>query len=70
MAIINKDEIKGKFEQAKGTVKDKLGEATGNERLEAEGEAQNASGEVQETWGKAKRKVANAIDDVADAVNS
>ena len=70
MAVINKDEIKGKYEQVKGTIKDKVGEATGNERLEAEGEAQHAEGEVQETWGKAKRKVANVIDDVADAVNS
>ena len=69
MAIVNKDEIKGKYEQVKGTIKDKVGEATGNERLEAEGEAQNAKGEVQEAWGETKRKVANVIDDVADAVN-
>jgi len=70
MAIINKDEIKGKYEQAKGTVKDKVGEATGNEQLEAEGEAQHANGEVQETWGKTKRTVSNAIEEVADAVNN
>ena len=30
MAIINNDEVKGKWEQAKGTVKDKVGEVTGN----------------------------------------
>jgi uncharacterized protein YjbJ (UPF0337 family) len=70
MAVINKDEVKGKWEQAKGTVKDKVGEATGDRDLEAEGEAQHAGGEAQEGWGKVKRKVSNAIEDVADAVNS
>lgn len=69
MAIINKDEVKGKWEQAKGAVKDKVGEATDDRELEAEGEAQRAGGEAQEGWGKVKRKVSNAIDDVADAVN-
>jgi len=69
MAIINKDEVKGKFEQAKGTVKDKAGELTGNERLEAEGEAEHAEGEVQESWGKVKRNVSNAVESVADAIN-
>ena len=70
MAIFNKDEVGGKWEKAKGTVKDKAGELTGNERLEAEGEAQHAGGEVQEGWGKVKRNVSEAVDDVADAINS
>lgn len=69
MAIINKDEVKGKWEQTKGAVKDKVGEATGDTDLEAEGEAQRAGGEAQETWGNVKRKVSDAIEDVADAVN-
>lgn len=69
MAIVNKDEVKGKWEQAKGTVKDKAGELTGNDRLEAEGEAQHAGGKVQEGWGKVKRNVSNAVEDVADAIN-
>ena len=69
MAIFNKDEVEGKWEQAKGTVKDKAGELTGNDRLEAEGEAQHAGGEVQEGWGKVKRNVSNAVEDVADAIN-
>lgn len=69
MAIFNKDEVKGKWEQTKGTVKDKVGEVTGDRDLEAEGEAQDAGGEVQEGWGKVKRSVSEAIDDVADAVN-
>jgi uncharacterized protein YjbJ (UPF0337 family) len=31
----NKDEVKGKGKQIKGTIKEKLGEMTGNQRLEA-----------------------------------
>jgi uncharacterized protein YjbJ (UPF0337 family) len=69
MAIFNNDEVKGKWEKAKGTVKDKVGEATGDRDLEEEGEAQHAEGEVQDTWGKTKRKVSEAVDSVADAIN-
>ena len=70
MAIINKDEIKGKFEQGKGKIKDKVGEMTGNRRLEAEGEAEHAKGETRESWGKFKRGVSNAVDSVGDAINN
>jgi uncharacterized protein YjbJ (UPF0337 family) len=69
MAIFNDDEVKGKWEQAKGTVKDKVGEVTGDRDLEAEGEAQNAAGEGQETWGKFKRGVSDAVDSVGDAIS-
>jgi uncharacterized protein YjbJ (UPF0337 family) len=69
MALINKDEVKGKIEKGKGWVKDKTGEATGNRRLEAEGEADRASGETRETWGEVKRGVSDVIEDVADKIN-
>jgi uncharacterized protein YjbJ (UPF0337 family) len=69
MAIINNDEIKGKFEQGKGAVKDKVGETTGNRRMEAEGEAEHAKGETRETWGKFKRGVSNTVDSVGDAIS-
>ena len=69
MAIYNDDEIKGKWEKTKGVVKDKAGELTGNERLEAEGEAQRAGGEAQEGWGKFKRGVSDAVDSVGEAIS-
>lgn len=70
MGIFNDDEAKGKWEQTKGTVKNKVGEVTGDRDLEAEGEAQNAAGEGQETWGKFKRGVSDAVDSVGDAISN
>lgn len=66
----NKDEVEGKVEQAKGWVKDKAGEVTGNKDLEAEGEAERAGGKTQETWGKVKHTVGDALEDIADSVNN
>ena len=68
MSLPNNDELEGKWEQVKGTVKDKVGEATGDRDLEAEGEVQNAEGEGQETWGKVKRGVGDAVNAVGDAI--
>ncbi len=70
MSIPNNDEVEGKVDRAVGAVKDKVGEATGDRNLEAEGEAQNASGKGQETWGKLKRGVGDAVDAVGDAVKN
>lgn len=70
MSIPNKDEAEGKWEQVKGTVKNKVGEVTGDRDLEAEGEAQNAAGDTQETWGKVKRGVGDAVDAVGDAISN
>ena len=69
MAIPNSDETEGKWEQAKGWVKDKAGEVAGDRDLEAEGEAQNAAGHTQETWGKFKRGVGESVDAVGDAIS-
>ncbi len=68
MSLPNSDEIEGKFDQAKGAIKDKLGEATGDSELEAEGEADRAGGKVQESYGTARRKVGDAIEDIGDKV--
>lgn len=69
MSIPNRDEAEGKWEQVKGTVKEGVGEVTGDRDLEAEGEVQQAEGETQETWGKVKRGVSDTIDAVGDAIS-
>ena len=70
MSIPNNDEVEGKLDRAVGAVKDKVGEATGNRELEAEGEAQNAEGKGEEAWGKLKRGAGDAVDAVGDAVKN
>lgn len=67
--MINKDEAAGKVEQAKGKVKDKVGEWTDNPDLEAEGEADQVAGKVRETLGTAKRKADEAVDEVKSRLN-
>ena len=67
MGAPNNDEVKGKYEQAKGSIKEGFGRLTGNEEMEAEGSADKLKGDVQEGWGGAKRKVGETIEDVCDA---
>ena len=65
----NKDEIKGKGKQIKGTVKDKVGELIGNPELEAQGEAEQTAGEAQQGVGKARRKTGDAVEKVGKAIS-
>ncbi len=64
----NNDEIKGKFDQVKGKVKQGIGNVTGDEVLHDEGVVDQASGEVQEGFGTAKRKVGEAVKDLGDRI--
>jgi uncharacterized protein YjbJ (UPF0337 family) len=68
MGLPNRDEIEGKFDQAKGKTKETIGRAIGDEELEAEGNADHAAGKVNEGFGKARRKVGEAIEDVGDSI--
>ncbi|PYM28346.1 MAG: CsbD family protein [Candidatus Rokuibacteriota bacterium] len=63
---MDRDEMKGKVEKAKGYVKEKAGEITDDPTLEAEGKIDRASGAVRESFGKAKRKVKEGIEEIAD----
>jgi uncharacterized protein YjbJ (UPF0337 family) len=68
MGLPNNDEIEGKFDQAKGKVKESVGRAVDDRELENEGRADNTGGKVQEGFGTARRKVGEAIDDIGDAI--
>ena len=67
MGVPNKAEIKGKIKKAKGTIKEEVGHAVGNRRMENQGAADRRKGDVQETVGKARRKVGDAVKDVGEA---
>ena len=54
---MNKDQVKGTVEQAKGRVKETVGKAVGNEKLQAEGAADKTAGTVQKKVGDVKDAV-------------
>ncbi len=64
----NNDEIEGKGKKIKGTIKGKVGEWTGNETLEREGEAEEAAGTAQEDFGHARRKAGEVIENIGEKV--
>ena len=65
---MNKDEVKGKVEQIKGHVKQGVGHLTNDPQLHDEGVADEAAGNVEEGFGKARRKVGDALHDVAHKI--
>ena len=65
---MNKDELDGKLDRAKGEVKQAIGHATNDDRLHDEGVADETSGKVQEGFGKARRKVGDAVEDLGDSI--
>jgi uncharacterized protein YjbJ (UPF0337 family) len=65
---MNRDELDGKMDRLKGNIKESVGDATDNDRLRDEGVADQAEGNVKEGFGKARRKVGEALDDVADKI--
>lgn len=56
------DKIKGAANEAAGNVKQAVGKATDNPKLQAEGFAQERKGEAQQAVGKAKDAVKDAVD--------
>jgi uncharacterized protein YjbJ (UPF0337 family) len=50
-----KDQAQGKFHEVKGKVKEKLGRATNNPRLEDEGHDEKVAGKVQKKVGQVEK---------------
>ena len=51
---MNKDQVKGRIKEAKGTVKEVAGKTVGNESLELKGKIQKTVGKVQAGYGDLK----------------
>jgi uncharacterized protein YjbJ (UPF0337 family) len=62
----NDDEVKGKIDQASGTVKENIGRAAGDPVMENEGADQRANGKFEAGFGKTRRKVGEAMKDAGD----
>ncbi|AMM23779.1 CsbD family protein [Variovorax sp. PAMC 28711] len=63
---MNKDQVAGRVDEAKGKIKEVAGKVVGNEKLQGEGLADQASGKVQSTYGDTKEKAKDAIKSGAD----
>jgi uncharacterized protein YjbJ (UPF0337 family) len=55
--MANKDQVEGRINEAKGTVKELAGKAVGNDRLRAKGAVQKVVGKAQAKFGDVKEDV-------------
>jgi uncharacterized protein YjbJ (UPF0337 family) len=62
------DRREGRFDEAKGTVKEKAGDLTGDQHLEREGEKDRAKGNAKQALGKTKDAANKAKEAAKDAV--
>ena len=58
---MHKDQVKGAAKDAKGSIKEAAGKATGNTRLEAEGASERVAGKVQKGVGNLKDSAREAL---------
>jgi len=59
---MDKDRIKGSAQQAKGSVKETVGKALGDAKLESEGKADKAEGKIRNAVGGVKDAVRETLD--------
>lgn len=65
---MNKDQVKGRVEQASGKVKEVAGRVVGNDRLKAEGQVDQVKGKVQANIGDAKKAVKDTAQKVVNKI--
>lgn len=56
---ISDSTVKGKLNEAAGSIKQSIGEAVGNEKLANQGAADKMKGHAQEAWGSVKEGAAD-----------
>jgi uncharacterized protein YjbJ (UPF0337 family) len=63
---MNKHQVEGRADEAKGKIKEVTGRVVGNERLEGEGMADQAKGNAQATYGDAKEDFKDGVKNTVD----
>lgn len=58
---MNKDQVKGRVDAAKGKTKEVVGKVVGNDRLAAEGQLEKAGGKARAGLGDVKAKVKDSL---------
>lgn len=54
--MVNEEQAEGKLEQARGTIKENVGDATDNEQMEIDGKLDKAKGGVREGVGDIRQE--------------
>jgi uncharacterized protein YjbJ (UPF0337 family) len=62
-AVMDKDRIAGSAKKIKGSIKETIGKATGDAKLEAEGRADKVEGKIQNAIGGLKDTLKDALND-------
>jgi len=57
---MNKDQVQGRVEEAKGAIKQTTGRVIGNPDLEDRGTIEKVGGKIQKTFGDVKEQVKDA----------
>ena len=65
---MNKDQIKGRVEQATGKIKEAAGNVVGNKKLQSEGTAEQLKGKVQAGFGDAKQDAKDKVQKMIDKI--
>ena len=65
---MNKDQVEGRVDQSIGKVKEAAGKLVGNERLQAEGLAEQAKGKVQTVFGDSKEHAKDKAKKIIDKI--
>lgn len=60
---MNWDQIEGKWEQFKGSVRDKWGELTDDDLAQIQGSREKLEGKIQERYGKTKEDAKAEVDE-------
>jgi uncharacterized protein YjbJ (UPF0337 family) len=61
--MMDKDRVQGSLDQAKGKVKEGVGNLTGDQKLKGEGKADQVAGKVENAVGSAKDKIRETLKD-------
>jgi uncharacterized protein YjbJ (UPF0337 family) len=61
MSSATESTLKGKYDQAAGSVKQAIGEATHNDSLANKGTAQQVKGHAEQAWGSVKSATSNTV---------
>ena len=60
--MVDENRVEGAWDKVKGNVKEGIGKVTGDEKMEAEGQADQVKGKTESAVGGAKDTVRDATD--------